>query len=458
MTRKLQILRGTTAQNNAYTGAVGELTMDTDRNEVRIHDGQTVGGIKISDRNMPILTSMFFDHITNDMSWLRADTFSWHSGSFYESAYKHLADELKTEIATFGWVGDTTGIVYATKGTPSVGDSVIGGGYTVGEVGSDYIAIYKNGVEYEYATRNSEYDGTEDASKTDTIGDITITYYTAEDGHKICLPDQESNLAALYESTGVAWYYILDTENKQFKLPRTKWGFTGLRDSVGGYVAPALPNITGTFTNNGHAGYADATGAFTSTKNNTGSNSGGASDGGFYSFDASRSSSIYGNSDTVQPPATQMYLYFYVGNFEQSAVEQTAGITAETLNGKVDLPAEKAQSDVDFVVESQLPTAENGYTWYRKHKSGWVEQGGRCTLSATSAHNSSNIVITLPVPIKEPESAVLSYNGLNAVENFANCENQAALSATTVTIGRWNNGNATAAARGYMWVLYGLAQ
>ncbi len=30
----------------------------------------------------------------------------------------------------------------------------------------------------------------------------------------------------------------------------------------------------------------------------------------------------------------------------------------------------------DWVVESQLPTAENNYTWYRKYKSGWVEMGG----------------------------------------------------------------------------------
>lgn len=44
MTKKLQILRGTTAQNDAYTGSVGELTMDTEKVEVRIHDGTTQGG------------------------------------------------------------------------------------------------------------------------------------------------------------------------------------------------------------------------------------------------------------------------------------------------------------------------------------------------------------------------------------------------------------------------------
>lgn len=42
--RILQIYRGTTAQNDAFTGAQGELTMDTARKEIRIHDGSTAGG------------------------------------------------------------------------------------------------------------------------------------------------------------------------------------------------------------------------------------------------------------------------------------------------------------------------------------------------------------------------------------------------------------------------------
>lgn len=45
--RTLQIYRGTTAQNDAYTGSAGELTMDTTTNELRIHDGSTAGGHKI---------------------------------------------------------------------------------------------------------------------------------------------------------------------------------------------------------------------------------------------------------------------------------------------------------------------------------------------------------------------------------------------------------------------------
>ena len=31
---------------------------------------------------------------------------------------------------------------------------------------------------------------------------------------------------------------------------------------------------------------------------------------------------------------------------------------------------------LDYVIESQSPSAINNYTWYRKYKSGWIDQGG----------------------------------------------------------------------------------
>lgn len=48
MTRILQIRRGTTEQNNNFTGLAGEITMDTDAKTIRIHDGETVGGIVLA--------------------------------------------------------------------------------------------------------------------------------------------------------------------------------------------------------------------------------------------------------------------------------------------------------------------------------------------------------------------------------------------------------------------------
>jgi hypothetical protein len=51
------------------------------------------------------------------------------------------------------------------------------------------------------------------------------------------------------------------------------------------------------------------------------------------------------------------------------------GAISEALNNKADRDLNNIPSAYDYVVESQLPTSSNGYTWYRKYKSGWVEQG-----------------------------------------------------------------------------------
>jgi hypothetical protein len=48
MATQVQFRRGTTTQNNAFTGAVGELTYDTDVKTLRIHDGVTAGGGSIA--------------------------------------------------------------------------------------------------------------------------------------------------------------------------------------------------------------------------------------------------------------------------------------------------------------------------------------------------------------------------------------------------------------------------
>jgi hypothetical protein len=42
--RRVQLRRGTTAENNSFTGAVGEITVDTTLSTIRVHDGVTQGG------------------------------------------------------------------------------------------------------------------------------------------------------------------------------------------------------------------------------------------------------------------------------------------------------------------------------------------------------------------------------------------------------------------------------
>lgn len=48
MSFAFQRRRGTTVQHSTFTGLAGELTVDTDKNTVVVHDGVTAGGIPLA--------------------------------------------------------------------------------------------------------------------------------------------------------------------------------------------------------------------------------------------------------------------------------------------------------------------------------------------------------------------------------------------------------------------------
>lgn len=54
MSTKVQYRRGTAAQNDAYTGALAEITVDTTNSLLRVHDGVTAGGQALGFLNVPI--------------------------------------------------------------------------------------------------------------------------------------------------------------------------------------------------------------------------------------------------------------------------------------------------------------------------------------------------------------------------------------------------------------------
>ena len=66
-----------------------------------------------------------------------------------------------------------------------------------------------------------------------------------------------------------------------------------------------------------------------------------------------------------------------------------------STQGGIEVPT---ANTADYVVESQLPTADNNYTWYRKYKSGWVEQGGRVQSTSTDYQEQT---ITFPVEMAD---------------------------------------------------------
>lgn len=76
-------------------------------------------------------------------------------------------------------------------------------------------------------------------------------------------------------------------------------------------------------------------------------------------------------------------------DFANKALDNLSQEGEARFTNKANTDLSNTPSNIDYVVEKQEPTAGNGYTWYRKYKSGWVEQGGIKEVGPT--------IITFPV-------------------------------------------------------------
>lgn len=284
------VFEGNTTFNTPINGTASRATADANGNNISsTYATKTELQQKSSFK---LFHHDWFDYILNDQSWLRADTFSWQDGTVYTNAYNHL------------------------------------------------VADYQGGT-----------------SQTETVGSYTITYVLATDGHKITT--DETTVANIYSESGVAWYYILDTTNQRFKLPRENPEREVLVQETkvfGDGNSLMLSNGSSLGNLAGSTGTTPQRFAMTTSDLNAvpGTQVGGS--GNYTQIGAvfvgiptreeleqgsiTRTSGIIADLSSVSGVYKgKKYLYFYIGQFSQSATEQTAGLNSELFNGKADIEA-----------------------------------------------------------------------------------------------------------------------
>ena len=273
--------RGTEAQNDEFTGAIGEIVVDLTNMQLRVHDGSTRGGFPqatqagLDDLKNLVLSSlmptgaiMAFAGATAPAGWLVCD-----GGLARRETYAALFDYISILHGDgsngidlyYGYSGSDGYIYYTTTSTISTDSANPTAVYNAPNLLASVGTVYASG-----------------GVNTATIDGATITL-TAD-----------STLNS-------------DYDNSLFNLPdaveRVLWGGT----NSPAYLDESLPNITG----NGSAWNAGDPywwGAFYSLGSSLGGRAVTTGWSGVYpafAFSASRSSSVYKNGAKVRPDALQ---------------------------------------------------------------------------------------------------------------------------------------------------------
>jgi len=192
------------------------------------------------------------------------------------------------------------------------------------------------------------------------------------------------NPSANYFTTESAWQssvstygscgkFVYNATDNTVRLPKVSDILQGTTDvtALGDLVEAGLPNIKGTWTSVTDGG--QLSGATYQVSDYSGDlfdrgDSGGWGTARKLGFNASRSSSIYGKSLTVQPQTIKCFIYIVIANSAKTEIQVDIDEVATDLNGK---------ADVDLSNMSASQSAKNEITSW-----GMPDYSGQISLSA----------------------------------------------------------------------------
>lgn len=179
----------------------------------------------------------------------------------------------------------------------------------------------------------------------------------------------ESAWQSSVSTYGVCGKFVYDSTNNTVRLPKVTGIIEGTTDvnALGDLVQAGLPNIQGSAYLHAIEQaniFNDVTGVLRGiggssdsyrSPSSLGINSGAKSSGGI-TLDASRSSSIYGNSSTVQPQTIKCYYYIVIATSTKTDIEVDIDNVVTDLNGKADRDLSNLNATGQAIIDNKANT------------------------------------------------------------------------------------------------------
>ena len=393
--------------------------------------------IIIGIKSKHILLALSSNGTSWNLSNSKLGTYTLTAGAIYEITFEKTATEYSSKIYSNGKQIDSIVITNSTQ--INAGGQLCLGSHFVDTKPKEFpfkglIHLVKNG---EFSTYIENY----------WYPYNTITVKKHSNGHRFYDLNNSTTVQGvedLYNRTGMAYLYGVDTTNERIRIPRNdKYFMSGKSSDVGNMLEAGLPNITGEIE--GLSSFSrQPSGAFRKLDSVKGASGDGSDDRVI--FDASHCSDIYGHSTTVQTDAVKLIPYMVTGtavsdtswvdvvteveggvkDLEDAADAEIARIKSEGLDGYAKTTWVESFVQTFLKNNGGFATFSKGYNGYYKFTNGLIIQWG-----GFAYQGSKEIVITLPTAFTSTNYKVVTIDVGSAVLACA------ALPATTSTFKAW---------------------
>lgn len=206
----LQLRRGTTTEHASFTGAEGEITVDTTKDTLVVHDGSTAGGFELAladGTNVTVSTEQIQDAaagmITSASHTNITATYDDAAGTLALAAAASYGDsDVGTYLSGNGFATQSTIVAAITDSAPATLDTLNELAAALGD-DANFATTTTNSLAAKAPLAGPTFTGTVTLPATTSIGDVSATEISYVNGVTSSIQTQiTANRIDIYNAAG----------------------------------------------------------------------------------------------------------------------------------------------------------------------------------------------------------------------------------------------------------------
>lgn len=202
MAKQVQFRRGTTSEHSTFTGAVGEVTVDTDKDVVVVHDGSTAGGFPLVRQ----LSDLSITSTASELNILDGVTATATELNLLDGVTATTAELNYLDITTLGTTEASKAVTADANGVVTFDNGIVEEFTTVTSSSNAVTCNLRDGTHFVHTlTENTEFTFSNAASSGKvSVLTLKLIQDSSASGYTVTWPEDVSNNAIVDWAAGTA--------------------------------------------------------------------------------------------------------------------------------------------------------------------------------------------------------------------------------------------------------------